>query len=95
MRPEANSALSALFVQDIFTPLPRLQITGALRFDYWQNGDASRTDRPVADGQITRTPFADRSDTAVSPKFAILYPRHRSPVATRCSLSSLSCPDAE
>jgi outer membrane receptor protein involved in Fe transport len=62
-----------LFAQDIFSPLPRLQITAALRFDYWQNGEASRTDRTVATGQITRTPFADRSDTAVSPKFAILY----------------------
>ena len=61
------------FVQDIFTPLPRLQVTSALRFDYWQNADASRTDRPVAVGQITKTPFADRTDTAVSPKFAVWF----------------------
>ena len=64
---------AGVFVQDIFTPLPRLQITGALRFDYWQNGDAARTDRTLATGQVARTPFADRSDTAVSPKLAILY----------------------
>jgi outer membrane receptor protein involved in Fe transport len=62
-----------MFAQDIFSPLPRLQITGALRFDYWQNAEASRTDRSVATGQLTKTPFADRSDTAVSPKFALLY----------------------
>jgi len=62
-----------LFVQDIFTPLPRLQITGALRFDYWQNGDASRTDRLVATGQVARTPFPDKADTALSPKLAVLY----------------------
>ncbi|MGH8070905.1 MAG: TonB-dependent receptor plug domain-containing protein [Candidatus Entotheonellia bacterium] len=62
-----------IFAQDIFRPLPRLQITGALRFDYWQNGDASRTDRTVATGQITKTSFSDRTDTAVSPKLAILY----------------------
>jgi iron complex outermembrane receptor protein len=62
-----------MFIQDIFTPLPRLQITGALRFDYWQNGEASRTDRTVATGQITKSPFADKTDTAVSPKFAIRY----------------------
>ncbi len=62
-----------IFVQDIFTPLPRLQISGALRFDYWQNGEASRTDRTVATGLVTRTPFADKTDTAVSPKLAILY----------------------
>jgi outer membrane receptor protein involved in Fe transport len=62
-----------IFAQDIFRPLPQLRITGALRFDYWQNGDASRTDLNVVTGQITKTPFADRSDTAVSPRFAILY----------------------
>lgn len=64
---------AGMFVQDIFTPLPRLQITGALRFDYWQNGDAFRADRTVATGLITSTPFPDKTDTAVSPKFAILY----------------------
>ncbi len=37
-----------VFARDIFSPLPRLQITGALRLDDWQNGDASRTDRAVA-----------------------------------------------
>jgi outer membrane receptor protein involved in Fe transport len=62
-----------IFAQDVFTPLPRLHITAALRFDSWRNGDASRIDRTVATGQITKTPFADRSDTAVSPKFAVLY----------------------
>jgi outer membrane receptor protein involved in Fe transport len=62
-----------VFAQDIFRPLERLQITGALRFDYWQNGDASRTDRTLATGRITKTPFSDRTDTALSPKFAILY----------------------
>jgi outer membrane receptor protein involved in Fe transport len=62
-----------VFVQDIFTPLPRLQISGALRFDYWQNGDASRTDRSVVTGQSARTPCADKTDAAVSPKLALLY----------------------
>jgi hypothetical protein len=48
------------FVQDISTPLPRLQITGALRFDYWQNGEGSRTHRSVAAGQVTKTPSSTR-----------------------------------
>jgi outer membrane cobalamin receptor len=51
-----------VFVQDIFTPLPRLQITGALRFDYWWNGDALRSDRSIATGQI-----ADRRRPGMSP----------------------------
>ena len=62
-----------IFVQDIFTPLPRLQITGALRFDYWQNRDAFRTDRTGAPGVSATTGFPDKTDTAISPKFAVLY----------------------
>jgi outer membrane receptor protein involved in Fe transport len=62
-----------IFAQDIFTPLPQLQITGALRFDYWQNGDAFRTDRAIATRGITEMAFPDKTDTAISPKFAILY----------------------
>jgi outer membrane receptor protein involved in Fe transport len=62
-----------MFVQDIFTPLPRVQVTGALRFDYWHNGDASRTDRAVAAGATTRTGFPPVTDTALSPKLAALY----------------------
>ncbi|HXH13647.1 MAG TPA: TonB-dependent receptor [Alphaproteobacteria bacterium] len=62
-----------IFAQDIFSPLPRLQITAALRFDFWQNGDASRTERAIATGALTRTGFPTRTDTALSPKLALLY----------------------
>jgi outer membrane receptor protein involved in Fe transport len=62
-----------IFAQDIFTPLPRLQITGALRFDYWQNRDAFRTDRTIATDTITNIGFPTKTDTAISPKFAVLY----------------------
>ena len=62
-----------LFVQEIFTPLPRLQLTTALRFDSWQNGDATRTDRTLATGAVSRTDFPTRTDTSLSPKLAILY----------------------
>ena len=62
-----------LFAQDIFTPLPRLQLTVALRFDDVRNGDASRTDRTLATGAIARTDFPTTTDTSLSPKLAILY----------------------
>jgi outer membrane receptor protein involved in Fe transport len=62
-----------LFAQDIFTPLPRLQITAALRFDDFRNGDASRTDRALATGVVSRTDFPTNTDTSLSPKLAILY----------------------
>ena len=62
-----------LFAQDIFTPLPRLQITMALRFDNVRNGDASRTDRTLATGAIRRTDFPTTTDTSLSPKLALVY----------------------
>jgi outer membrane receptor protein involved in Fe transport len=62
-----------LFAQDIFTPLPQLQITAALRFDNFRNGDASRTDRTLATGVVSRTDFPTTTDTSLSPKLAILY----------------------
>ena len=62
-----------LFAQDIFTPLPQLQITAALRFDDFRNGDASRTDRTLATGAVSRTDFPTTTDTSLSPKLAILY----------------------
>jgi outer membrane receptor protein involved in Fe transport len=62
-----------LFAQDIYTPLPPLQITVALRFDDFRNGDASRTDRTLATGATSRTDFPTRTDTSLSPKLAILY----------------------
>jgi len=62
-----------LFAQDIFTPLPQLQITAALRFDDFRNGDASRTDRALATGVVSRTDFPTNTDTSLSPKLAILY----------------------
>ena len=62
-----------LFAQDIFTLLPQLQITMALRFDNVRNGNASRTDRTLATGAIGRTDFPTTTDTSLSPKLAILY----------------------
>ena len=62
-----------LFAQDIFTPLPQLQITVALRFDDFRNGDASRTDRTLATGGVSRTDFPTITDTSLSPKLAIVY----------------------
>jgi outer membrane receptor protein involved in Fe transport len=62
-----------LFAQDSFTPLPQLQITVALCFDDFRNGNASRTDRTLATGAVSRTDFPTNTDTSLSPKLAILY----------------------
>src|SRR5439155_24062043 len=62
-----------IFAQDIFTPVPQLQLTAALRFDDFRNSDASRTDRTLATGAVSRTAFPTTTDTSLSPKLASVY----------------------
>lgn len=62
-----------LFAQDIFSVTPWLQVTGALRWDYWRNSDAFRTETTLATGRVTPTDFKTRTETNISPKLAILY----------------------
>jgi outer membrane receptor protein involved in Fe transport len=66
--------LAGVYVQDIFTPLPKLQVTVGGRLDFWQSFDASRVERNKQTGAITRnTQFSDRDESAFSPKVALLY----------------------
>ena len=60
------------FVQDLYTPIPRLQIALGVRLDYFQNLDLSVTD--TLTGQPTTvTKVLDRDHTAVSPKLSFRY----------------------
>lgn len=62
-----------LFAQDIFTPLPRLQLTAALRFDTFRNTDGGRLDRTLASGATRQTDFPNTTHTSLSPKLAVVY----------------------
>jgi iron complex outermembrane receptor protein len=60
------------FVQDVYTPIPKLQIAFGVRVDYFQNFGLSVTD--TLTGQPTTvTKVPDRDDTAVSPKLTFRY----------------------
>ena len=73
------------FVQDIFTPMPKLVVTLSARVDRWRNYDAHNLETTVATGLPTannnrpaprrRCPDVpeDRTDTVVSPRVAALY----------------------
>jgi iron complex outermembrane receptor protein len=64
-----------VFVQDLFTPTPRLVLTFAARVDRWRNYDAHHLESTVA-GEPTanhRPSLPDRSDTVASPRAAALY----------------------
>jgi outer membrane receptor protein involved in Fe transport len=66
--------LVGVYAQDIFTLIPRLQVTIAGRLDYWRSFDASRLETNLQTGAVIRnTPFPDRDEVAFSPKVALLY----------------------
>jgi len=64
----------AFFAEDIFSLAPHWLVTAGLRVDHWRNYAASSTTRPlgsVSPGTVTT--FPDRSETAFSPRLALLY----------------------
>ncbi|HLC20604.1 MAG TPA: TonB-dependent receptor, partial [Candidatus Methylomirabilis sp.] len=70
--------LVGVYAQDIFTLIPRLQVTIAGRLDYWRSFDASRVEQdkpgvPPTGIPVRDTPFPDRDELAFSPKVALLY----------------------
>ncbi len=62
-----------LFAQDIFKVTTRLEVTAALRFDYWRNSNGFRTETVLASGKVTQTDYNTKNETNISPKLAILY----------------------
>ena len=66
--------LAGVFVQDLFTITDSLQLTFSGRFDVWENTDGFRLETVRADGSVLGSDtFADREDSAFSPKLAALY----------------------
>ncbi|HEX8921151.1 MAG TPA: TonB-dependent receptor [Pyrinomonadaceae bacterium] len=64
-----------LFAEDIFRVTDRLFITGGLRIDRWRNYAARATTeslRPLGQA-ATVNQFPDRTETALSPLFSVLY----------------------
>jgi outer membrane receptor protein involved in Fe transport len=62
--------LAGVFLQEVYEPSRAVEFLGAVRFDYWENIDASRFLR-FGDGTISTTQFNDRSDHQVSPKVGV------------------------
>ena len=75
------------FVQDIFTPVPKVAVTFSARVDRWRNYDAHNLETTVATGlpTVNNKPSCntsgglppscldDRDDTVVSPRVAAIY----------------------
>jgi outer membrane receptor protein involved in Fe transport len=67
--------LVGAFVQDILTPLPKLEVTLSARVDHWRNYNAHNLETTVATGLPTANSrlLPDRDDTVASPRAAALY----------------------
>jgi outer membrane receptor protein involved in Fe transport len=64
------------FLQDIFTPVPKLVVTLNARIDSWRNYGAHNLETTVATGAPTannKPSLPDKSDTVVSPRIAAIY----------------------
>ena len=64
----------AAYGEDIFRMTSRWTATASFRFDDVRNFDAATVRTPFAPpGPVVTTPFADRTDTAFSPRLSLLY----------------------
>jgi outer membrane receptor protein involved in Fe transport len=62
-----------LFAQDALSLTPKVLLTAGARFDRWRNFDARSATRPLArPGPADLARFADRSETALSPRASLL-----------------------
>ena len=65
---------AGVFAEDLFRATDRLTLSAGVRLDRWRNFDAAETVRPLAlAGPAATTAFADRSETALSPRASLLY----------------------
>ncbi len=63
----------SLFAQDIWRVSEKLNLNFGGRFDRWSNIDARSTTRTLATNAVSILNFADRSQTAFSPRIGALY----------------------
>jgi outer membrane receptor protein involved in Fe transport len=64
------------FVQDIITPLSKLSVTVAARFDHWRSFNAHNNETNIpagTPGAGDRPTLPERSDTVASPRLAAIY----------------------
>jgi iron complex outermembrane recepter protein len=75
-RNAGGEQLSAgLFAQESYAPTRSVQLDAALRFDVWHNRDGTR-ELTRESGERERTRFAERTESAVSPRLGLLVRPH-------------------
>ncbi len=90
-RSGGTQQTGALFAEDIWTPGARWSVTAGARWDSWKNLDAERDTGP-SEAQLTINHLPDRSETAFSPRLAVLYRAGRSLALTASGYRSFRAP---
>jgi iron complex outermembrane receptor protein len=65
--------IAGLFLQDVYTPIPALEIVGGIRGDYWYSYDGTRHDTPPAAGVPAEQTFNNIERFIPSGRVAALY----------------------
>ena len=65
--------VGGLFLQDVYTPHPALELVGGIRGDYWLTFNGTRRDTPPAAGVPARQTFDDIERIIASPRAAALF----------------------
>jgi outer membrane receptor protein involved in Fe transport len=63
-----------LYAQDIWQPVPRLELTAGLRLDYWRSEDGHRRERDTTtSAELIDQSFPSRDDVFASPRLGGLF----------------------
>jgi outer membrane cobalamin receptor len=65
--------IAGVFLQDVYTPIPALEIVGGIRGDYWYSYDGTRHDTPPAAGVPAEQTFNNIERVIPSGRVAALY----------------------
>jgi outer membrane cobalamin receptor len=65
--------IAGVFLQDVYTPIPALEIVGGIRGDYWYSYDGTRHDTPPAAGVPAEQTFNNIERLIPSGRLAVLY----------------------
>lgn len=69
-RTSGTQRFSGLFLQELYTVTPAVELMAALRWDTWRNAEGTRRVEQV-DGAVDTTSFEDRSEQQLSPRLGV------------------------
>ncbi|MDY7227708.1 TonB-dependent receptor [Hyalangium rubrum] len=82
-RTGGEQRFGGLFLQDLYTVTPEVELMAALRWDVWRNVEGTRRVERLG-GEVDSVTFADRSEQQLSPRLGVRW-RPWEPLTLRAS----------